>query len=78
MVGALVAVNSVGSVLMPDGKTYWAWPFELQKEFGGSGPPQSHDGLERSCARRSAVAGDRAASGQAPTRRSQWSRATPT
>ena len=39
MVGALVAVNSVGSVLMPDGKTYWAWPFELQKEFGGSGPP---------------------------------------
>jgi L-aminopeptidase/D-esterase-like protein len=27
---------------MPDGKTYWAWPFELQQEFGGSGPPQSH------------------------------------
>jgi L-aminopeptidase/D-esterase-like protein len=41
MVGALVAVNAVGSVLMPDGKTYWAWPFELQKEFGGRGPPQS-------------------------------------
>jgi L-aminopeptidase/D-esterase-like protein len=40
-VGALVAVNSVGSVLMPDGKTYWAWPFELEKEFGGCGPPQS-------------------------------------
>jgi L-aminopeptidase/D-esterase-like protein len=39
-VGALVAVNSVGSALMPDGKTYWAWPFELEKEFGG-GPPQS-------------------------------------
>lgn len=39
LVGALVAVNSVGSVLMPDGKTYWAWPFELQQEFGGSGPP---------------------------------------
>jgi L-aminopeptidase/D-esterase-like protein len=40
-VGALVAVNSIGSVLMPDGKTYWAWPFELEKEFGGCGPPQS-------------------------------------
>jgi L-aminopeptidase/D-esterase-like protein len=41
MVGALVAVNSVGSVLMPDGKTYWSWPFELQQEFGGRGPPAS-------------------------------------
>jgi L-aminopeptidase/D-esterase-like protein len=41
LVGALVAVNSVGSVLMPDGKTYWAWPFELENEFGGCGPPQS-------------------------------------
>ena len=41
VVGALVAVNSVGSVLMPDGKTYWAWPFELAKEFGGGGPPTS-------------------------------------
>ena len=29
IVGALVALNSVGSALMPDGKTYWAWPFEL-------------------------------------------------
>jgi L-aminopeptidase/D-esterase-like protein len=38
-VGALVAVNSVGSALMPDGKTYWAWPFELEKEFGGGGAP---------------------------------------
>jgi L-aminopeptidase/D-esterase-like protein len=41
MVGALVAVNSVGSVLMPDGKTYWAWPFELEQEFGGCGPPRT-------------------------------------
>jgi len=39
MVAALVAVNSVGSALMPDGKTYWAWAFELEKEFGGGGPP---------------------------------------
>jgi L-aminopeptidase/D-esterase-like protein len=39
MVGALVAVNSVGSALMPDGKTYWAWAFELDNELGGAKPP---------------------------------------
>jgi len=39
IVGAVVAVNSVGSALMPDGATYWAWPFELNGEFGGSKPP---------------------------------------
>jgi L-aminopeptidase/D-esterase-like protein len=46
MVGALVAVNPVGSVLMPDGKTYWAWPFEFGDEFGGhrpKGPANAHD-----------------------------------
>jgi L-aminopeptidase/D-esterase-like protein len=40
MIGALVALNSVGSALMPDGKTYWAWGYELQGEFGGGGPPE--------------------------------------
>jgi L-aminopeptidase/D-esterase-like protein len=40
IVGALVALNSVGSALMPDGKTYWAWAFELDQEFGGGGAPQ--------------------------------------
>jgi L-aminopeptidase/D-esterase-like protein len=40
IVGALVALNSVGSALMPDGKTYWAWAFELEQEFGGGGPPR--------------------------------------
>jgi L-aminopeptidase/D-esterase-like protein len=39
IVGALVAVNSIGSALMPDGKTYWAWAFELNDEFGGAAPP---------------------------------------
>jgi L-aminopeptidase/D-esterase-like protein len=39
VVGALVAVNSIGSALMPDGATYWAWPFELDDEFGGATPP---------------------------------------
>lgn len=38
MVGALVAVNPAGSVYMPDGETFWAWPFELDGEFGGRRP----------------------------------------
>jgi len=39
VVGALIALNSIGSALMPDARTYWAWPFELDGEFGGTGPP---------------------------------------
>jgi L-aminopeptidase/D-esterase-like protein len=31
-------VNSIGSALMPDGVTYWAWAFELNGEFGGAKP----------------------------------------
>jgi L-aminopeptidase/D-esterase-like protein len=38
MVGALAAVNPIGSVLMPDGETFWAWPFEIDSEFGGRTP----------------------------------------
>ncbi len=38
IVGALVAVNSIGSVRMADGRTFWAWPFELGGEFGGARP----------------------------------------
>jgi L-aminopeptidase/D-esterase-like protein len=38
VVGALVAANAVGSALMPDGETYWAWPFEIDGEFGGRLP----------------------------------------
>lgn len=40
IVGALVALNAVGSALMPDDKTYWAWPYEIDREFGGRGGPQ--------------------------------------
>jgi L-aminopeptidase/D-esterase-like protein len=43
VVGALVALNSIGSALMPDGKTYWAWPFELDGEFGGAPPDTAMD-----------------------------------
>jgi len=41
VVGALVAVNSIGSALMPDGRTFWAWPFEIGAEFGGERPRPS-------------------------------------
>jgi len=46
MVGALAAVNPVGSVLMPDGETFWAWPFEIDGEFGGRIPAARVDASE--------------------------------
>ena len=39
-VGALAAVNSVGSVTVGDGPHFWAAPFEQHGEFGGLGWPQ--------------------------------------
>lgn len=38
VVGALAAVNSYGSVVMPGGNAFWAWPFEIEEEFGGARP----------------------------------------
>jgi L-aminopeptidase/D-esterase-like protein len=38
VVGALVAVNCIGSTRMADGVTFWAWPFERAGEFGGARP----------------------------------------
>ena len=38
--GALVAVNSVGSPLMPGSDVFWAYPFEQDDEFGGRRPRQ--------------------------------------
>ena len=38
-VGALVAVNSFGEVVMDDGRTFWAWPLEQDGEFGNLPPP---------------------------------------
>jgi L-aminopeptidase/D-esterase-like protein len=41
-VGAIVAVNSWGSVVAPGadgrGRTFWAAPYEIGEEFGGLGP----------------------------------------
>ena len=46
MVGALAAVNPVGSVYMPDGQTFWAWPFEIDGEFGGRTPQGPANAIE--------------------------------
>ncbi|MBV9693095.1 MAG: P1 family peptidase, partial [Alphaproteobacteria bacterium] len=37
-VGALVAVNSVGSAIIPGTDAFWAFPFEQDGEFGGRRP----------------------------------------
>ncbi|WP_025897841.1 P1 family peptidase [Sneathiella glossodoripedis] len=39
-VGAVIAVNPVGSVLIPGTSSFWAWPLEQNGEFGGEGAPQ--------------------------------------
>jgi L-aminopeptidase/D-esterase-like protein len=38
-VGALVAVNCVGSAVIPGTNTLWAWPYEQAGEMGGQTPP---------------------------------------
>src|SRR5271154_5441303 len=40
-VGALAAVNAVGSVIVGDGPWFWAAPFEVNGEFGGRGLPKT-------------------------------------
>ncbi|XBQ15420.1 MAG: P1 family peptidase [Oceanicaulis sp.] len=47
-VAALVAVNSFGSVTMPgQDDVYWAWPFEMDGEFGAGRPdPSARFGAE--------------------------------
>ena len=38
-VGAIACVNCFGSVQMPGTDAYWAWPYEIDGEFGGARPP---------------------------------------
>lgn len=42
-VGALVAVNSFGSVKVPNSNAFWAAPFEQNDEFGGISLPTKFD-----------------------------------
>ncbi len=37
-VGAIAAVNSFGSPYMPDSNCFWAWPYEVEEEYGGRKP----------------------------------------
>lgn len=43
IVGALAAVNCVGSAMTPGNEAYWAWPFEIDGEFGGVRPSGHRD-----------------------------------
>ena len=42
-VGALVAVNALGSSVVQGGPHFWAAPWEMTGEFGGRGPAPTHD-----------------------------------
>ena len=38
-IGALAAVNCFGATQMPGTDAFWAWPYEIDGEFGGVRPP---------------------------------------
>lgn len=44
-VGALVAVNALGSATVGSGPHFWAAPFEMEAEFGGIGPAANYPDL---------------------------------
>ena len=41
-IGALAAVNCFGATKMPGTDAFWAWPFEIDGEFGGARPPADY------------------------------------
>ncbi len=45
-IGAIAAVNSMGSVTMPESGVLWAYPFERGREFGGLRPTPSTGDLD--------------------------------
>ena len=38
----MVAVNCFGATQMPGTDCYWAWPYEMDNEFGGARPPANY------------------------------------
>lgn len=44
VVGALVAVNAIGSAVVGEGPHFWAAPFEIGDEFGGCGVAPAYPG----------------------------------
>ena len=45
-IGALVAVNALGSATVGDSPHFWAAPFEIGNEFGGIGPAARYPDLQ--------------------------------
>ncbi|MEO0774198.1 MAG: P1 family peptidase, partial [Pseudomonadota bacterium] len=45
MVGALMAVNAIGSATVGGTAHFWAAPFEIDGEFGGLGPAPAYPAL---------------------------------
>ncbi len=43
IISALIAANPVGSPYMPGTHCPWAWPYEINGEFGGQRPPQNYN-----------------------------------
>lgn len=41
-VGAIVGVNCFGATQMPGTDSFWAWPYEIDGEFGGKRPPADY------------------------------------
>lgn len=41
-IGAIIAANPVGSPYMPGSDCPWAWPYEVDGEFGGKRPPEGY------------------------------------
>lgn len=52
VVGALVAVNPLGSVTTPGDRHFWAAPFGLAGEFGSAGPDSATDYVQPSISRK--------------------------
>lgn len=46
MIGAIIAANPVGSPYMPGTQCPWAWPYEVEAEFGGVKPPSDYQWVE--------------------------------
>lgn len=83
MMGALAAVNALGSAVVPGTRSFWAAPFEIDGEFGGAGaapaaPPLSetfrtkHDALSAGRNTTIAIVATDAALTQAQATRLAW------
>ena len=57
-IGALAAVNALGSVTMPQSPVFWAWPFEHAGEFGGPFEPSAFSGAPAGIETKSATVGN--------------------